>query len=146
MGLSIRVTREFRNKNDAGRRLDTNYLNTMTVLAGQRQASAFSEARGWVVFSANDRSVVRTVSFSRQFHEDENRLCIDAGMARELRLKDDGDVTFRQLCLSDRLRPRLWFASLPPALKIALWFAFAGVIASAILGVALTEIVDWLSA
>lgn len=134
MSGTIAVTRHFRNREGDARSLDPNFLNAMTVLAPQRRVNNFPADRGWVIFTSDRSSVVRTVHFSRQFHKEEDRLCIDYGFAHALRVDDDEHVTFRRAEWYDYLRVGLWFRSLTPALRIAFWLAVFGVLASSFIG------------
>lgn len=140
----IAVTRHYRNREGEGRRLDPNFLNAMTVLAPQRRVDSFPADRRWVVFSSDTSSVVRTVHFSRQFHKDEDRLCIDYGFAHALRVDDDEKVSFRKAEWYDYLRVRLWFRSLTPALRIVFWLTVLGVLASSFIGAVLGVLVSGL--
>jgi hypothetical protein len=106
----------------------------MTVLGSQKIADQFSTERGWIVFGSGHRIVFRQLRFSRQFHAEENRLCIDHNFARVAKVKDGDEVVFREFRWSDYFKIAAWVRSLPPALRIAFWFALFGILLSSILG------------
>ena len=139
---SIVVTRSYLNKGKQARSLDTNFINTMVVLVSQRNSSCFPSERGWVAFSSAKGTVFRQVRYSRHFNENDDRLCVDHDFSRALSVDDGQSVEFRAVRWYDALRLWAWYRSLTPALRVAFWFAMAGVFLSSILGAFLGAIIS----
>ena len=137
---TISIQRYYLNKDLKRRSLDTNFVNTMTILGSSPSSNEFlGDQHGWIAFERSGRSVFRKVRFSRQISDDFLGLCVDYDFMRILRLKDKQIASFRPVAWYDYLRWWSWYNSMTPTLRIAFWFTVGGALLGAFFGTLLGE-------